>query len=330
MLKHSLVTRCSQLLCLLVMPALATWSSAASAQNYPERNVRLVIPFAPGGGSDLHARALAIELGKLWNQSVIAENMGGAGGGVAAGAVARSRPDGYTVFFATHPILAINPSLYAKLNYNPDTDFIPVVKLGETALMGLVSVASGITSVADLIKVAKDKPGTINFGSGGAGTTQHMSAALFAAMASVEMVHVPFKGGAPAAAALMANTIQLQFDSVFPAMGQIKTGKVRGIGVTSAKRESGLPDMPTIGETLKGYESVLGYGILVPAGTPAPIVSALNRDINKVLADPVYKKQMAGRGINLDGGTPEEFKTWLASERRKWADVIKRMNIAIE
>jgi tripartite-type tricarboxylate transporter receptor subunit TctC len=256
--------------------------------------------------------------------------MGGAGGGVAAGAVARSKPDGYTIFFATHPILAINPSLYAKLNYNPDADFIPVVKLGQTALMGLVSVASGINSVADLIKVAKDKPGTINFGSGGAGTTQHMSAALFAAMANVDMVHVPFKGGAPAAAALMANTIQLQFDSVFPAMGQIKTDKVRGIGVTSVKREPGLPDMPTIGETLKGYESVLGYGILVPAGTAASIVSALNRDINKVLADPAYNKQMASRGINLDGGTPEEFKTWLASERRKWADVIKRMKISIE
>lgn len=319
------VGRVTKAICVLAFAA-----SSAFAQNYPDRSVRMVIPFAPGGGSDLHARALAIELGKLWNQSVIPENMGGAGGGVAAGAVARSRPDGYTIFFATHPILAINPSLYAKLNYNPDTDFIPVVKLGETALMGLVSVASGITSVADLIKVAKDKPGTINFGSGGAGTTQHMSAALFAAMANVDLVHVPFKGGAPAAAALMANTIQLQFDSVFPAMGQIKTGKVRGIGVTSLKREPGLPDMPTIGETLKGYESVLGYGILVPAGTSAPIVSALNRDINKVLSDPVYKKQMASRGINLDGGTPEEFKVWLATERRKWADVIKRMNITIE
>ncbi len=314
----------------VVACALAFAAPSAFSQNYPARPVRIAIPFDPGGGSDLHARALANELGKLWKLSLVPENMGGAGGGVAAGYVARSKPDGYTIFFATHPIFAINPALYEKLNYNPDADFIPVVKLGETSLMALVNAASGINTVADLIKVAKDKPGTINFGSGGMGTTQHMSAELFRAMAGLDLVHVPFKGGAPAAQALMANTIQLQFDSVFPAMGQIKTGKVRGVGVTGAKREPGLPDMPTVGETVKGYESVLGYGILVPAGTPAAIVATLNRDINKVLADPAYKKEMTNRGINLDGGTPEEFKAWLASERRKWADVIKRNNIKVE
>lgn len=305
----------------LALPALS------QAQQFPTRGVRIVIPFEPGGGSDLHARALANELGKLWKISLIPENIGGAGGGLAANNVARAKPDGYTIFFATHPILTINPTLYEKLTYDPEADFIPVIKLGETALMGLVNVNSGINNAADLVKVAREKPNTIHFGSGGIGTTQHLSAELFGAMANVQLVHVPFKGGAPAAAALMANTIQLQFDSVFPAMGQIKTGKVRGIGVTGRKREAAVPDMPTIGETIKGYESVLGYTILVPAGTPANIVNTLNRDINKVLADPAYKKEMSDRGINLDGGTPEELKAWLASERKKWGDLIRRLGI---
>lgn len=313
---------------LLAIGALTTLIvPSAFAQNYPARNVRLVIPFAPGGGSDLHARALAIELGKLWNISVIADNQGGAGGGIAASYVARSKPDGYTVFFATHPILAINPALYAKLTYDPDADFIPVVKLGETALMALVNANSGINTVSDLIKVAKDKPGTINFGSGGMGTTQHLSAELFKAAAGIDIVHVPFKGGSPANLALMSGQIHLQFDSFFPGMVLMRAGKIRGIAVTGKKRQAQLPDMPTVGETLKGYESVLGYGILVPAGTPAPIVTALNRDINKVLADPAYKKEMTDRGIDLDGGTPEEFKAWLGVERKKWSDLIKRMGI---
>lgn len=315
-------------ICLLALLAMTAWAATpALAQNYPTRGVRIVIPFEPGGGSDLHARALANELGKLWKLPLIPENMGGAGGGVAASAVARSKPDGYTIFFATHPILAINPALYEKLNYDPDADFIPVVKLGETALMALVSANSGINTIADLIKLAKEKPGALNFGSGGVGTTQHLSAELFRAAAGIDIVHVPFKGGAPANLALMGGQIHLQFDSFFPGMVLTRAGKIRGIAVTGKKRQAQLPDMPTVGETLKGYESVLGYGILVPAGTPAPIVTALNRDINKVLADPAYKKEMTDRGIDLDGGTPEEFKTWLAVERKKWGDLIKRLGI---
>ena len=313
--------------CMLAMLALAATATSTFAQSYPARGVRIIIPFEPGGGSDLHARALANELGKLWKLPLLPENMGGAGGGVAASAVARSKPDGYTIFFATHPILAINPVLYDTLNYNPDTDFIPVVKLGETALMALVSATSGINTIPELIKLAKDKPGTLNFGTGGVGTTQHLSAELFKALANIDIVHIPFKGGAPANAAMMAGQIQLQFDSFFPGMTLSRAGKIRGIAVTGKTRQAQLPDMPTVGETLKGYESVLGYAILVPAGTPAGIVTTLNRDINKVLADPAYKKEMNDRGINLDGGTPEELKTWLAAERRKWGELIKRMGI---
>ncbi len=322
-----LVNHTFQAIGMLAALALAGAATSALGQSYPTRSVRIVIPFEPGGGSDLHARALAGELGKLWKLPLVPENMGGAGGGVAASAVARSKPDGYTIFFATHPILAINPALYETLNYNPETDFIPVVKLGETALMALVNATSGINTIPELIKQAKDKPGTINFGSGGMGTTQHLSAELFKALANIDIVHIPFKGGAPANTAMIAGQIQLQFDSFFPGMILSRAGKIRGIAVTGKTRQAQLPDMPTVAETLKGYESVLGYGILVPAGTPAGIVTTLNRDINKVLADPAYKKEMTDRGINLDGGTPEDLKVWLAGERKKWGELIKRMGI---
>jgi tripartite-type tricarboxylate transporter receptor subunit TctC len=309
--------------------ALAALSTTALAQSYPTRNVRMIVPFAAGGGADLQARTLANTLSKSWNRQVVIENMGGAGGGVGAAYVAKSEPDGYTVFFVTHPILAINPSLYKKLAYDPDKDFMPVVKLGETPLMLMINAQSSVKTVPELIKLAKEKPGALNFGSGGAGTTQHLSGELFKHMAALDVVHVPFKGGALATAALMGGEIQMQFDSAYPGMRSMKTGKLQGIAITGKKRLPELPDMPTMSETLPGYESVLGYGILVPAGTPSEIVAALNRDINKVLADPAYRKEMASRAIELDGGTPEQFRSWLASERKKWSELLQRLNLKL-
>jgi tripartite-type tricarboxylate transporter receptor subunit TctC len=309
--------------------AVAAITATALAQDYPARNVRLVVPFAPGGGSDLHARALANELGKVWNVPLVIHNMGGAGGGVAAAQVARSEPDGYTIFFATHPILAINPALYKKLPYDPDKDFTPVVKLGETALILLVGAASSAQSLPELIKLAKNAPGTLNFGSGGAGTTQHLSAELFRSLAGIDIVHVPFKGGALANAALLSGQIHLQFDSAFPGMRWMQSGKLRGLAVTSRNRLPQLPDMPAMNEMLQGYESVLGYGILAPAGTPASIVAAVNRSVNAVLADPAYRKEMSSRAISVDGGTPEAFRSWLASERKRWGELVRRLNLSI-
>ncbi len=310
--------------------AVTAGSAGAAAPDYPARSVRMIVPFAAGGGSDLHARALANGLGKVWKQSPVIENMGGAGGSVGAADVAKSAPDGYTILFATHPILAINPSLYKSLAYDPEKDFIPVVKLGETPNILTVNAASGPKSVPDLIKRAKEQPGTLNFGTGGAGTTQHLSAELFKHMAHIDIVHVPFKGGALATAALMGGReVQMQFNSAYAAMKAIETGKLRGLAVTSKKRLPLLPDMPAMSEFLDGYEAVLGYGIVVPTGTPAPIVSALNRDINKVLSDPAYKAEMEKRTVYLDGGTPEQFRSWLAEERKKWGELIRRLGLSI-
>ncbi|RPI47396.1 MAG: tripartite tricarboxylate transporter substrate binding protein [Betaproteobacteria bacterium] len=318
-------------LCAAAMATLACTAVSASAlaQDFPVRNVRMLVPFAPGGGADLHARTLGNALSKEWGRSVVIDNKGGAGGGVAASTVARAEADGHTLFFATHPILAINPSLYRKLAYDPDKDFLPVVKLGETALMLMVSVASGVNTVPELIKLAKEKPGALNFGSGGPGTTQHLSAELFQAMADIRLVHVPFKGGALANAALMSGQIHLQFDSAYPGMRLMQAGKLRGLAVTSKGRLPMLPDMPAMSEMLPGYESVLGYGILVPAGTAPAIVAALNRDINKVLSEPAYKKEMESRAIYLDGGTPEQFRSWLGTERKKWGELIRRLKLSV-
>jgi tripartite-type tricarboxylate transporter receptor subunit TctC len=270
---------------------------------------------------------LADRFGKLWNQQVLIDNVSGAGGGVAALNVARSKPDGYTVFFATHPIFAINPFVYEKLSYDPDADFIPVVKLSEAPLVLLVHASLGVQTLPDLIKLAKEKPGTINFGSGGVGTSQHLSAEMLKATASIDIVHIPYRGTGPASKALLANEIQMHFDGVHSATGQMATGRIRGIAVTSLNRLSTLPDLPTMSETLNGFEATLAYGLLVPAGTPQALVTALNRDANKVLQDPAFRKQMQDAGISLQGGTPEQFKAFLANERRKWGDLLRRLNI---
>jgi tripartite-type tricarboxylate transporter receptor subunit TctC len=307
--------------------ALVAIASPAAAQDYPSRPVRIVVPFPPGGGADLNARVFADRLSKLWNQQALVENMSGAGGGIAAVNVARSKPDGYTVFFATHPIFAINPFMYDKLAYDPDADFSPVIKLSEAPLVLLVPASSGVRSVSDLIRLAKEKPGAINFGSGGVGTSQHLTAELFKATAGIEITHVPYRGTAPASVALLGNEIQMHFDSVGSALTQAKTGRVRAIAITGQKRLPTAPDLPTMSETLNGFESTLAYTFFVPAGTPQKIVSVLNRDANKVVQEPKLRKQMEDEGIILQGGTPEQLKAYLASERRKWGELLKRLNI---
>jgi tripartite-type tricarboxylate transporter receptor subunit TctC len=181
--------------------------------------------------------------------------------------------------------------------------------------------------VSDLIRLSKEKPGVINFGSGGVGTSQHLAAELLKATANIDITHIPYRGTAPASKALLANEIQMHFDGVHSAMSQMKTGRVRGIAITSLNRLSTLPDLPTLSESLNGFEATLAYGLLLPTGTPPAVVAALNRDANKVLQDPAFRKQMQDMGISLQGGTPEQFKTFLTNERRKWGDLITRLNI---
>ena len=311
------------------LAALVLLWSQAQAQTYPERQVRLIVPFPPGGGSDTQARRLAERLSLLWKQSVVVENISGAGGTIAAATTAHAKPDGYTVLFATHPILSTYPFLYKKLNYDP-ADLVPVVAVTTAPLVLLVPSSTAIHSLADLLRKAKEQPGRLNFGSGGIGTSQHLAGELLKEVTGIDIVHVPYRGTAQTSTALMVNDIQINFDNVQSAKTQIRSGRVRGIAITSRDRLPTLPNIPTINETLPGFESTLSYGLLLPAGTPAAVVEVVNRDVNKVLQDPSYAKWVTDEGLYLQGGTPAQFQDYVVLERNKWGPLLRRLNIRLE
>jgi tripartite-type tricarboxylate transporter receptor subunit TctC len=266
-----------------------------------------------GGATDINVRRLAERLNKLWGQPVIVDNSAGGAGISAAVTVAKSKPDGYTLFFITHPIVSINPLLYEKLPYDADKDFSPVVEVTETPSVLLVSPALQVANVAELISVAKAKPGALSFGSGGVGTTLHLSGELFKAAAGIDIVHVPYKGGAAALTALMSNEIQLSFDSAPSALRQMQGGRVRGLAVASVNRLQAAPMLPTFVESgLNGVVSSLGNGIVVPAGTPSGIVASINTAVNSVLKNGEYRKQMIDDGVQGYG--------WLARAIRSISD----------
>lgn len=307
---------------------LGTYPLALLAQQYPAKGVRIVAPFPAGGGADLNVRRLADRLNKKWMQPVIIDNISGAGGGVAAVAVAKAKPDGYTLLFATHPILAINQFLYDKLPFDPEVDFVPVVQLSETPNILLTNPALAASTVAELIALAKARPRTLNFGSGGVGTSVHLAGEMFKAAAGIEIVHIPYKGSAPAISALIGNEIQLYFDTSTSAIGHIRGGRIRGLAIASMTRLPVLQDLPTFDESgLHGFVATLAYGILTPAAAMPIVISALNRDINSVLSDPDYRKQMVESGVNPIGGSPEHFRAFLASERKKWGELTKKLGI---
>lgn len=318
--------------CLLALAMLAPSVCLAQgdASTYPAAAVKLVVPFPPGGGSDTQARTIAERLSQAWKQPVSVENVSGGGGAVAANAVVRSKPDGHTIFFATHPILAINPLLSRKLPYDPVKDFAPVIRLMEAPLVLLVPAASPIRTMADLVKLAKEKPGTLNFGSGGLGTTQHLAGELLKVRAGIELTHVPYRGNAQTTTALIANDIQLFFDGVPSALAQIKGGRVRGIAVTSNRRLANAPELPTVAETLPDFEVTLAYGLLVPAGTPPEVIARINRDTNAAIREPAYAGRVTGEGASIQGGSARDFADFLAAERTKWGAVVKQLNIQLD
>jgi tripartite-type tricarboxylate transporter receptor subunit TctC len=305
----------------------ALQAAPAWAQEFPNRPVRLVVPFAAGGGADITARRLAEKLNRLWGQQVVVDNIGGAAGGLAAANVAKSKPDGYTLFFVTHPILAINPALYDKLPYDPD-EFTPVVHMSEIPNILLVNSSLQASKVADLVNLARARPGGFNFGSGGVGTSLHLAGELFKSATGIEMTHVPYKGTAPAFTALLANDIQLLFDSAASALQRLQGGRVRGIAVASTSRLAAAPALPTFEESgVRDFAVTLGYGIVGPGGLPPALVAALNRDINAVLSDAEFRKPLLDGGGSIVGGSPDQWRQFLASERRKWGPIVRKLGI---
>jgi tripartite-type tricarboxylate transporter receptor subunit TctC len=305
---------------------------AANAGTYPEKPIRLVVPFPAGGATDLMARSLGQKLGERLGQAVVIDNRAGAGGSLGAEAVATAAPDGYTLLFATMGSLTINPSLYKSLRYDPLTSFEPIALTYSTSNVLVVHPGVKATSVAELIALARKQPGELTFASAGNGTTSHLSGELFKSLARVDMVHVPYKGSAPAMTDFLGGRITMMFDTTSNFVDHVKTGKLRALGVTGRKRSPAMPGVPSISETpgMSEYDMTLWLGVLAPAGTPKDVVSRLQRDINAVMAAPDLVKQMADAGIEVRLGTPAQFAALIRSDMAKWAGVVKRSGMQIE
>jgi len=324
----------------ILLTALVALASAyASAQTYPSKPIRLVVPFPPGGTTDILARDVGQRLTETLGQSVVIDNRPGAAGNVGSDIVAKSAPDGYTLLMCTVSSHAINPGLYSKLPYDHIKDFAPVILVARVPNVLEVNPAVPVNTVSDLIKLAKEKPGQINFASSGSGTSIHLSGELFKTMAGVDMVHVPYKGSAPALVDLVSGQVQVMFDNLPSSLGQINAGKLRAIAVTSAQRSPALPDLPTIAESgLPGFEATSWFGVLAPAGTPPAIVNRLNAEINKWLQSPDGKEKLLAQGALIEprgesvtaGGSPEQFAAFIRAETEKWAKVIKASGAKVD
>jgi tripartite-type tricarboxylate transporter receptor subunit TctC len=298
--------------------------NVAAAQSYPTKPVRLVVPFPAGGTTDILARAMAQKLSEALGQQFVVDNRPGAGGNIGADIVAKSAPDGYTLLMGTVGTQAINPSLYAKMPYDAAKDFAPVILVAGVPNVLVAHPSVPAKTVAELIKLAKDKPGAINFASSGNGTSIHLSGELFKVMTGVQMSHVPYKGSAPAITDLLGGQVQIMFDNLPSAMPHIKAGKLRAIAVTSTKRAPALPDVPTIAEAgVPGFEASSWFGILAPTGTPRDIVLKINAEGNKALNSADMKEKLLAQGAEAVGNTPESFSDYIKAETVKWAKVVK-------
>ncbi|MEI6303013.1 MAG: tripartite tricarboxylate transporter substrate binding protein [Betaproteobacteria bacterium] len=294
---------------------------------FPNKAVRWVIPYAAGGSADLRARQIGSRLSEMWGQPVIYENKAGAGGVLGTDLVAKAASDGYTIGMGNFAPLAINPTLMKSLPYNVARDFAPVILIERGPLVLMVNPATPAKSVKELIALAKAKPG-MGFASSGNGGSHHLSGEMFKAIAGIEIQHVPYKGGAPAASDLMGGHVDMMFELTYAALPAIKGGKLRPLAVTSSERLSVLPDVPTMIESgMAGFESSNWQGVIAPVGTPRDIVQKLNADINKVLAMPEVRNILVGQGNQVGGGTPEDFAAMIKAETVKWAKVIKDAKI---
>ena len=311
--------------------AVAANAAAAAGQEFPAKSMLMVAAMPPGGGGDLTARWLAGRMQSILKQNVVVENVAGAGGNIAAVTVAKASADGYIIFFASDPILTVNPFLYQKIGFDAARDFAPVTLVANTSRTLLVHPSFPAATVSGLVALAKAHPGTLNFGSGGAGTSLHLAGELLKSTAGIDIVHVPYRGAAPALAALMGGTeIQMLFDSTATSIGHIRSGRIKGLAIASRARTAALPELPTFGESgMPGFEVGVVHGVLVPSATSAAVVATLNRAINVALEDAAYRREMADLAVDIAGGTPEQFQSYLAAERKRWGAIIQKQGIKL-
>jgi tripartite-type tricarboxylate transporter receptor subunit TctC len=299
-------------------------SALAAAQDWPARPVRLILPFPPGGGTDILGRLIAERLSASLGQPVVTENRGGAGGNVGAEAAARSAPDGYTIVLVA-PSLAISPTLYSKINYDPVKDFAPVSLVATVPNVMITQPSLPAQNLQEFIAYAKARPGALNFGSGGAGTSNHLAGELFNIVTGTKLVHVPYKGVNLAMQDVLAGNVHLVFIGIPAAAPHVKAGKLRALALVAPQRSAALPDVPTVAEAgLGDFEVTTWYGVLAPAGTPRPVVMRLNSELVKIMHSPELKEKLAATGTEPLTSTPEEFAAYIKREIAKWGDVIRK------
>jgi len=296
----------------------------AVAQDYPTRPITLVVPFPPGGSTTIVARIVADKLSEALGQQIVVDNRGGAGGTIATRAVSRTAPDGYTLLLGYTGTLAIGPTLYPSAGYDPRKDFDAIGLIGHAPNSLVVHPSFNVRSVKELIEYAKANPGKVNYGSAGVGTVSHVSGVYFATAAGIELTHIPYKGTGPALADLLGGHIPMAFAPIPATHANVAEGSLRGLAVTSLKRSSLLPDVPTIGESgVPGFEASLYYGLVAPAGTPRPIIEKLNKALRDVLASDEVKKRLATDGTEPTPSTPEEYAAHIDRDETKWSKVVK-------
>ena len=315
----------------IALPIVASLVLAApvlAQEQYPTKAVTIIVPFSPGGGTDTGARWIAQKLSERWGQSVVVDNKPGAAGMIGADFVARAKPDGYTIAMFNAQAAAVNPGLYKKIPYNPDTAFAPISLVAELPLVLLVNASIPATTTKDFIALVKAKPAELTYSSAGNGSSTHLAAALFENQTGTKLVHVPYKGGGPAMQDLMAGVVNLTFLTVLESASALKSGKVRPIAVTSSTRSPALPNVPTLAESgLPGFNSISWIGLLAPAGTPKSIVDKIARDVHEIVNAPEMRERFIVQGATPVGGTPAEFKALIDSETRRYKKLIAEKNI---
>jgi tripartite-type tricarboxylate transporter receptor subunit TctC len=319
-----------RLIKLFLSIAAAALAMTAQAQSWPQKSVRFIVPFPPGGATDISARMLGQKLTEIWGQTVVIENRGGAGGGVGAAEAARAAPDGYTLFFPSGSVMTANQHIYAKMAYNPEKDFVPVTNVVSGPQVLVVSASSPYKSVKDLIDAAKAQPAKLTFGHAGIGSQTHLAAENFVNSAGINAVQVPYKGEGPSLVGLVGGDTTFAVTNVAAALGHISSGRLRALGVTSKTEFAQLPGVPPIANTLPGFENTGWFGIVAPTGTPKEIVQKVYQDTKKALESTEMRARLYVQGLAPVGNTPEEMGRAMKEETALWARVVRERRIKVE
>ena len=328
MKRNTVPALCLGLMALLALPAATVAQSAAP---YPSKPIRLIVPYAPGGATDIIGRAAAQELTRLMGQSVTVENRPGAGGNVGAEAVARSAADGYTLLVSPSSLHGITPFLFSKLSYDPNKDLAPIIVLGSFANVLVVNPEIKATTVSELVSLIRAQPGKFSFASSGNGTTIHLSGEMFRTMQNLDIAHVPYKGSGPALTDLIGGQVQLMFDNIPSAISQIRAGRLRALATTGPTRSAALPELPTMIEAgLPNYVATAWFGLVAPAGTPKELIARLNAEGQRVAKSPEFIKRMNDLGYDIVGGTSEQMAAMIQDEIKRWGPLVKAAGAKID